>query len=86
MENMVKGCGRSDLPVRMPRILIPKLVSVVNNLTTTTYASTSTIYQPFSIPLVGPLASLSTYCTPSDMPTTGLLAQMSVCPTPLPAL
>ena len=49
MDNMAKGCGRSDGPNRMPRILIPSLEKVVNNLTTTTYTSTSTVYNTFNL-------------------------------------
>ena len=51
MENMAKGCGRSDRPGRMPRILIPMLESVVNNLTSTSYTSTKTVYNTFNVPV-----------------------------------
>ena len=45
MENMAKGCGRSDNiegVERRPRIVIPTVESKVDSLTTTTY--TSTVY------------------------------------------
>ena len=51
MENLAKGCGRSDGPRRMPRILIPSVKSVVTNLTSTTYTSTSTVYNTFTLPV-----------------------------------
>merc|ERR1712141_788181 len=44
MENMAKGCGRSDEIEgvdRMPRIVIPTVESNVLSLTSTTYTSTS---------------------------------------------
>merc|ERR1712172_323631 len=44
MENMAKGCGRSDAiegVERMPRIVIPSVESKVDSLTSTTYSSTS---------------------------------------------
>ena len=43
MENMAKGCGRSDAiegVERMPRIVIPSVESKVDSLTSTTYSST----------------------------------------------
>ena len=45
MENMAKGCGRSDNiegVERRPRIVIPTVESKVDSLTSTTY--TSTVY------------------------------------------
>merc|ERR1712173_210162 len=45
MENMAKGCGRSDNIEgidRMPRIIIPTVSSAITNLTSTTYSSTVT--------------------------------------------
>ena len=44
MENMAKGCGRSDAVEgveRRPRIVIPSVESKVDSLTSTTYTSTS---------------------------------------------
>ena len=43
MENMAKGCGRSDEIEgvnRMPRIVIPTVESKVDSLTSTSYSST----------------------------------------------
>merc|ERR1719384_2809251 len=73
MENMAKGCGRSDEIEgvdRMPRIVIPTVESKVDSLTSTTYSSTvySTTYT---------FAVATDYCTTSGY--TGALASMSVC-------
>merc|ERR1712077_99251 len=72
MENMAKGCGRSDNIEgidRMPRIVIPTVSSAITNLTSTTYSSTvtSTTYT----------FAAGTACTTSGY--TGALASMSVC-------
>merc|ERR1712038_144289 len=73
MENMAKGCGRSDNidgVERMPRIVIPTVESKVDSLTTTTY--TSTVYSAtytFSV--------ATDYCTTAGY--TGALASLSVC-------
>jgi len=73
MENMAKGCGRSDNIEgidRMPRIIIPTVSSAITNLTSTTYSSTvtSTTYT---------FASSTGLCTTSGY--TGALSSMSVC-------
>merc|ERR1711978_271749 len=73
MENMAKGCGRSDNiegVERMPRIVIPTVESKVDSLTSTTYASTvySTTYT---------FAVATDYCTTAGY--TGALASLSVC-------
>merc|ERR1739838_1230618 len=75
MENMAKGCGRSDDIEgidRRPRIVIPTVESIVDSLTSTSYSSTifSTTYT-FNV--------ATDYCTSSGY--TGALASMSVCPT-----
>merc|ERR1711936_1099371 len=73
MENMAKGCGRSDAVdgvERRPRILIPSVESKVDSLTSTTYTSTS--YSSTQTFAVG-----TDYCTTSGY--TGALASMSVC-------
>merc|ERR1712218_659284 len=73
MENMAKGCGRSENIEgidRMPRIVIPTVESKVDSLTTTTY--TSTVYSAtytFSV--------ATDYCTTAGY--TGALASLSVC-------
>merc|ERR1712038_138523 len=73
MENMAKGCGRSDNiegVERMPRIVILTVESEVDSLTTTTY--TSTVYSAtytFSV--------ATSYCTTAGY--TGALASLSVC-------
>merc|ERR1712203_949876 len=72
MENMAKGCGRSDKiegVERMPRIVIPTVESKVDSLTSTSYSST--IYSSTYTFNVG------TVCTTSGY--TGALASMSVC-------
>merc|ERR1712241_199588 len=73
MENMAKGCGRSDEIEgvdRMPRIVIPTVESNVLSLTSTTYTSTSfSSTQTFSF--------ATDYCTSSGY--TGALSSMSVC-------
>merc|ERR1712088_424605 len=72
MENMAKGCGRSDAiegVERMPRIVIPSVESKVANLTSTTY--TSTMFSSTYTFAVG------TVCTTSGY--TGALSSMSVC-------
>merc|ERR1712241_1221599 len=73
MENMAKGCGRSDEIEgvdRMPRIVIPTVESNVLSLTYTTYTSTSySSTQTFSF--------ATDYCTSSGY--TGALSSMSVC-------
>merc|ERR1719384_1693574 len=73
MENMAKGCGRSDKIEgvdRMPRIVIPTVESNVLSLTSTTYTSTSySSTQTFSF--------ATDYCTSSGY--TGALSAMSVC-------
>merc|ERR1712173_437012 len=59
MENMAKGCGRSDAiegVERMPRIVIPSVESKVDSLTSTTY--TSTVYSSTYTFAVG-----ANYCT-----------------------
>merc|ERR1712172_99084 len=73
MENMAKGCGRSDGIEgvdRMPRIVIPSVESKVDTLTKTVYNSTvaSTTYT-FAIP--------TSYCTTAGY--TGHLSSMPVC-------
>merc|ERR1712010_239260 len=71
MENMAKGCGRSDAiegVERMPRIVIPSVESKVDSLTSTTYSST--IYSATYTFDLG-----ANYCTPSGY--TGALASMS---------
>merc|ERR1711953_694948 len=73
MENMAKGCGRSDNiegVERRPRIVIPTVESKVDSLTTTTYTSTvySTTYT---------FAVATDYCTTAGY--TGALASLSVC-------
>merc|ERR1712142_1088258 len=73
MENMAKGCGRSDNiegVERRPRIVIPTVESKVDSLTSTTYTSTvySTTYT---------FAVATDYCTTAGY--TGALASMSVC-------
>merc|ERR1712203_649409 len=73
MENMAKGCGRSDAVdgvERRPRIVIPSVESKVDSLTSTTYTSTS--YSSTQTFAVG-----TDYCTTSGY--TGALASMSVC-------
>merc|ERR1719510_2027396 len=72
MENMAKGCGRSDKiegVERMPRIVIPTVESKVDSLTSTSYSST--IYSSTFTLVAG------TACTTSGY--TGALASMSVC-------
>merc|ERR1712152_2185 len=73
MENMAKGCGRSDEIEgvdRMPRIVIPTVESNVLSLTSTTYTSPSySSTQTFSF--------ATDYCTSSGY--TGALSAMSVC-------
>merc|ERR1712045_260679 len=73
MENMAKGCGRSENIEgidRMPRIVIPTVESKVDSLTKTVYNSTvvSTTYT-FAIP--------TSYCTTAGY--TGHLSSMPVC-------
>merc|ERR1711934_1320433 len=73
MENMAKGCGRSDNIEgvdRRPRIVIPTVESKVDSLTKTVYNSTvaSTTYT-FAIP--------TAYCTTAGY--TGHLSSMPVC-------
>merc|ERR1712241_1447736 len=73
MENMAKGCGRSDEIEgvnRMPRIVIPTVESKVDSLTSTSYSSTvySTTYT---------FAVATDYCTTAGY--TGALASLSVC-------
>jgi len=73
MENMAKGCGRSDNiegVERRPRIVIPTVESKVDSLTSTTYTSTvySTTYT---------FAVATDYCTTAGY--TGALASLSVC-------
>merc|ERR1712083_378909 len=73
MENMVKGCGRSDNiegVERRPRIVIPTVESKVDSLTTTTY--TSTVYSATYT-----FAVATSYCTTAGY--TGALASLSVC-------
>merc|ERR1711990_1096000 len=70
MENMAKGCGRSDGVEGRPRIVIPSVESKVDSLTSTTYTSTS--YSSTQTFAVG-----TDYCTTSGY--TGALASMSVC-------
>merc|ERR1712203_217016 len=73
MENMAKGCGRSDEiegVERRPRIVIPTVESKVDSLTTTTY--TSTIYSATYT-----FAVATSYCTTAGY--TGALASLSVC-------
>merc|ERR1711951_243219 len=72
MENMAKGCGRSDEIEgvnRMPRIVIPTVESKVDSLTSTSYSST--VYSATYTLNAG------TACTTSGY--TGALASMSVC-------
>merc|ERR1712088_677595 len=72
MENMAKGCGRSDEiegVERMPRIVIPTVESKVDSLTSTSY--TTTIYSSTYTFSVGNVCTTSGY--------TGALASMSVC-------
>merc|ERR1711944_121081 len=72
MENMAKGCGRSDNIEgidRMPRIIIPTVSSAITNLTSTTYSSTVTS-TPYTF------ASSTGLCTTSGY--TGALSSMSV--------
>merc|ERR1712117_995308 len=73
MENMAKGCGRSDKiegVERRPRIVIPTVESKVDSLTSTTYTSPvySTTYT---------FAVATDYCTTAGY--TGALASLSVC-------
>merc|ERR1712008_154313 len=73
MENMAKGCGRSDEiegVERMPRIVIPTVFSKVDNLTSTSYSST--IYSTTYTFAVG-----TDYCTTAGY--TGALASLDVC-------
>ena len=64
MENMAKGCGRSDAiegVERMPRIVIPSVESKVDSLTSTTYSST--IYSTtYTFDLGVSCSSLSNVC------------------------
>jgi len=72
MDNLYKDCGRSDGPQRMPRILIPSVMSTTQSLTTTIYEST--VYSStatFEVP--------TSYCTNSDYPTDGFFATAMVC-------
>merc|ERR1711929_12305 len=72
MENMAKGCGRSDEidgVDRMPRIVIPTVESKVDSLTSTTYPST--VYSATYTLNAGNACTTSGY--------TGALASMSVC-------
>jgi len=73
MENMAKGCGRSDEIEgvnRMPRIVIPTVESKVDSLTSTTYSST--VYSATYTFDLG-----ANYCTTAGY--TGALASLSVC-------
>ena len=76
MENMAKGCGRSENiegVERRPRIVIPTVESKVDSLTTTTYTSTvySTTYT-FAV-AVSTIDSISRYKTlPKAQRTRGL--------------
>jgi len=73
MENMAKGCGRSDEiegVERMPRIVIPSVESKVDSLTSTTYTSTS-----YSATYTFDLGA--NYCTTAGY--TGALSALAVC-------
>merc|ERR1739844_298214 len=73
MENMAKGCGRSDEiegVERMPRIVIPSVESKVDSLASTTYTSTS--YSATYTFSVG-----ANYCTTAGY--TGALSTLAVC-------
>jgi hypothetical protein len=73
MENMAKGCGRSDEiegVERMPRIVIPSVESKVDSLTSTTYSST--IYSATYTFDLG-----ANYCTTAGY--TGALSTLAVC-------
>jgi len=73
MENMAKGCGRSDAiegVERMPRIVIPSVESKVDSLTSTTYTSTM-----FSATYTFDLGA--NYCTTAGY--TGALSALAVC-------
>merc|ERR1739844_760231 len=73
MENMAKGCGRSDAiegVERMPRIVIPSVESKVDSLTSTTYSST--IYSATYTFDLG-----ANYCTTAGY--TGALSALAVC-------
>merc|ERR1712050_605527 len=62
MENMAKGCGRSDEiegVERMPRIVIPTVESKVDSLTSTSYSST--IYSSTFTLAVGTACTTSGY-------------------------
>ena len=65
MENMAKGCGRSDEidgVDRMPRIVIPTVESKVDSLTSTSYSSTvySTTYT-FAVAVSGSSLSVKRF-------------------------